>query len=94
MLVGVVFILSVCAVFAVPVVFLIRNEKTYNYRRGVLADVGRAVKSDIAAGRPWYWRYEAFGSVSYNEMAWQPWRRFDSFYPDQSFRFAEEVAVA
>ena len=65
---------------------LIRNRGVYQYRMALLANVSRANLRDIDAGRPWRWRYDVFDSVSYNTMVWQFWRRFDSFYPDQSFR--------
>ena len=86
MLVAIVFPVVVGALLGLCAMYLIRNELVYRYRKVLLEDMSRGAQIDIEAGRPWYWRYEAYDSVTYSEMGWQFWRRFDSFYPDQSFR--------
>ena len=76
----------IVATVVVGVIMLVRNEMVYRYRIALLKDMSRAAQSDIRAARPWKWRYDVYDSVSHDEMVWRFWRRFKSFYPDQSFR--------
>lgn len=70
------------------VVFLylgFRNSAVHDYRIGLLDLIDTATHMDITRDRPWRWRYDAFRSVSYNEMLYKFWRHIDSFYLDRSF---------
>lgn len=62
-----------------------RNQKVFRYRQRLLDQTSAASKGDIDHLRPWAWRYEAFQSESYGQMALCFWRRLDSFYPDRNF---------
>ena len=83
---GIVILAIIFATVGLGAITLVRNEMVYCYRRTMLQDVSRAARADIAEGREWQWRYDVYDGVSYDTLVWKFWRRFDSFYPDQSFR--------
>jgi len=79
--------------FGAAVITLVRNEAVMTYRKELLDRVSAMASDDIARGFEWKWRYEAFESVSYNEMVYKVWKSLDSFYPDMSFINRQEVAA-
>lgn len=64
---------------------LVRNFRVYDYRNNMLDSLSTSTHDDIMKGREWRWRLDDYDSVSYDEMMFKFWRRFDSFYPDKSF---------
>lgn len=66
-------------------IIAIRNGVVYRYRNRLIQQVSEAAKADIGRGHYWFWRYDAYNEVSYDEMVWQFWRKCDSFYPDRRF---------
>ena len=83
---GLVIIAIIVATVGLGAITLVRNEMVYRYRGAMLQDVSHAARVDIAEGRQWEWRYDVYEGVTYDQMVWKFWRRFDSFYPNQSFR--------
>lgn len=81
---GVIFTLFVLAI-AFCIYMLIRNEQVFKHRNRIIGRIGELADQDIAAGRPWEWRYEAFGAVAYRDMHLKFWKSLDSFYQDKSF---------
>lgn len=79
-------VLSLAAWLLIPgvVYAAARNDRVYAYRMRLLALIGDAADDDIAAGRPWEWRYAALDRVPYSRMVYSI-RSFDSFYPDKRF---------
>ena len=85
-MIDLIIIIVLATALGVGVFGIVRNEMVFRYRGTLLDDISRGARADIGAGHPWGWRYEAYDTVDYNAMVWQFWRRFDSFYPNQSFR--------
>lgn len=81
------YILSVlCIVIMMGIIAMMaRNYAVFNYRRRLLRLVSDASRDDIINGRAYYWRYDTFGTVEYDQMMLKPWRPLNSFYPDMSF---------
>lgn len=67
------------------VVMMLRNYAVFNYRTRLLRLVGIACRDDIVNGRAYYWRFDTFGTVEYDQMMLRPWRPLSSFYPDMNF---------
>lgn len=79
-------LIVVCLLLLVGCVYLQRrNERVYDFRTVLRDRVSRAAKQDIAAGRPWEWRHEEFGKISYNAMVFKFCKPLDSFWKDKSF---------
>lgn len=68
-----------------------RNQEICTYRTELLERVYRAAQDDIAHGRDFSWRYEAYGEVTYGAMLHQYRRPLDSFYTDLSFATVGET---
>ncbi len=66
-------------------VMMLRNTAVFNYRTRLLRLVSDASRDDIINGRAYYWRYDTFGTVEYDQMVLKPWRPLSSFYPDMRF---------
>ena len=67
---------------------LFRNNRTLAYRQRLIDQVSAACMDDLKRdplSTDWWWRWDVYNSVSYDEMAIKFWRRFDSFYPDKRF---------
>jgi hypothetical protein len=63
-------------IFLLGILFLLRNEEVYSYRRKV---------SDYVfwGSKDWEEKLKIFESVSYNEMVFKIWRDVESFYPKE-----------
>lgn len=80
--------IGVCLVIQIFCMYLlIRNNKVVRYREMLLRKISEKSKRDIADGKldGWLWRYHVYESVSYSQMLYMFWRKFDDFYPDKSF---------
>ena len=72
-------------------VFLVRNIRVYRYRSALISQVKPVADADIAAGRPWKWRYMMFKSISYDRMVLQFWRPLQSFGLEAAVERQREV---
>lgn len=77
-------------VFAWSLVFgsigmMFRTIRVAEYRRNLLNQLSDAGHDDIKNRRPWYWRFNAFEQVSFDEMVFKFWKPIRSFYADLSF---------
>ena len=71
--------------FGFPIFLVLRDKRVYNYRMKLLSIIHDRSKIDIQENRPWKWRYEAYNSVSYDNMLFRFWKPLESFYKDKSF---------
>lgn len=63
-------------------------HRTHRYRAKLFTQIVLLSLKDKAAGRDYEWRFDEFSKVSFGDMAFRPWRDFDTFWPDK--RFLEE----
>lgn len=85
-------LLHICLIL--NLVLLVRNEYVCNYRIKLLNKISDLTQKDINdidniknKKYDWKWRYNVFGSVSYNKMWILFWKRLkpENFYKDLSF---------
>lgn len=72
---------------------LIRNYFTYKFGMELIDKISHLCQQDIDHHRPWRWRYEQFGSVTYDKMLLQFWKPLNvkAFYKDDSFLKEKEI---
>ena len=78
---------------AVGVSMMRRNNLVCEYRKDLVNRAYQAGLLDIAAGGDGLWRYARFERVTYEQMLYQFWRPFSSFYPDEQ-EFAPRLLPA
>lgn len=81
----IVFLCIYFLILALIVTLSFRNRSVAVYRRKILSKIDVAGRDDILSGRDWFWRFQYFDTVSYDDMMCQFWRPLDSFYADSAF---------
>jgi hypothetical protein len=59
---------------------LVRNNRVHRHMMGLVDQVSLLASEDIAAGRPWAWRYTVISAIDYTKMVHHFWKPFNSFY--------------
>jgi hypothetical protein len=73
---------------------LARNERVYKFQNELLTVVSDLAGEDIAEGREWTWRYDAFNTSSYNEKAMGFKRlKASNYYDDLSFLDGKDITL-
>ena len=66
--------------------FLNRDEQVFQLRTRLLGKIQSCSQKDISLGRDWNWRYDVYGSVSYDKMLYSFKKlKTENYYTDLHF---------